>query len=137
MEFSTGFAFSDLAARSISHWPLEASWIELHFPLQILNKVDDTVGIAIHSPLGIAANMLLNLRAISPVITKQYLLLKRIYTTHTHNPYSSAVGNIDCCQFLMQKIIKDLAVQNIYKQIYCKHLSSTPQAISRDNSLGH
>ena len=71
MEFSTGFAFSDLAARSISHWPLEACWIELCFPLQILNKVDDTVGITIYSPLGIAANMLLNLRAISPVITKQ------------------------------------------------------------------
>lgn len=71
MEFSTGFALSDLAARSISHWPLEACWIELHFPLQILNKVDDTEGITIHSPLSIAANMLLNLRAISPVITKQ------------------------------------------------------------------
>ena len=63
------FVFSALLSQY--HWPLEVCWIELRFPLQILNKVDDTEGITIHSPLSIAANMLLNLRAISPVITKQ------------------------------------------------------------------
>lgn len=65
MEFSIGFAFSYSAAQSISHWPLETCWIELYFLLQILNKVDDTVGITIHNSLSIPTNMFSNLRAIS------------------------------------------------------------------------